>query len=115
MKPVSAKRRERIEAFRCPAGHCFLNRYPRCPACGDRLTALTIASTARLLTHTIVRVNPTGRPIALGIARTDCGAATLCIIVGGVRGTGRERVQLFKRKDRFYALGRGSRINADLP
>lgn len=102
-------------AFRCREGHCYLNRYPLCPTCGNRFMTTTLPAHARLLTHTIVRVNPGGTPFTLGIARTPSGATTLCVVHGAIRGTGRDRVLLYKRENRFYALGRGARLNADRP
>lgn len=115
MKFNTTKRSERIAAFRCREGHCFLNRYPLCPACGNRFFPISLPAHARLLAHTIVRVNPSGTPFMLGIARMPSGATTLCVVHGSVRGTGRDRVLLRYRNNRFHALGRGARFSADRP
>jgi hypothetical protein len=58
---------------------------------------------AILLAHTKVRVNPSGKSLALGIAEIDGGAKTLCILDEGVPSTGEKRVILRRRGDLFYA------------
>lgn len=107
-----ARPRRRIEAFHCRAGHLFLYRHGTCPTCGLPLSGMAISASAVLAAHTTVRVGPSGAPIRLGIARTRCGAATLCIIEGSIRGNGRERVMLVKVDNLFYALGTGNRLSA---
>jgi hypothetical protein len=70
-----------------------------------------IPARARLVAHTTVRVNPTGVPYRLGVAVTDRGAATLCVIEGEIRGNGRDRVTLVERNGRFYARGARARVS----
>jgi uncharacterized OB-fold protein len=103
----------RIEAHRCRAGHVFLYGHGVCPTCGQLLSRMFIPAAAVLTAYTTVRVNPSGVPIRLGIARTRCGASTLCIVKGAIRGNGRDRVMLVKMNGRFHALGRGTRLIAD--
>jgi hypothetical protein len=67
-------------------------------------------SDARIISHTVVRVNPTGSPVHLGVARTHAGATTLCIIHGEMRGNGRDRVRLVLRGGRYHALATGARV-----
>jgi len=99
-----------IIAWFCRNGHLWLYGHQNCPDCGAPLTETSIASDARLVSHTVVRVNPTGRPIHLGVAQTAPGAKTLCIIAGRIRGNGRDRVRLVKRHGRYHALAPGSRL-----
>jgi hypothetical protein len=69
-----------------------------------------IPSEATIISHTVVRVNPSGAPVRLGVARTTAGATTLCIVHGKLRGNGRDRVRLVSIDGRFHALARGSRL-----
>ena len=73
----------RITAWRCDNGHLWLYGHGECPDCGCPLSDTLIGSDARIVTHTVVRVNPTGRPIHLGVAKT----AKLAL-ESGVSGTG---------------------------
>lgn len=104
-----------IFAWYCRNGHRWLYRHNHCPECGEPLAETSIASGARLVSHTVVRVNPTGRPIHLGIAETVSGATTLCIVTGRIRGNGRDRVRLVLHDGRYHALATGSRLDNDRP
>ena len=73
---------ETIEVYTCPNGHAFFVTDDACPKCGEPLETTTAEPIARLISHTTVRVNPTGRPFVLGIAEIDNGAKTLCIVEG---------------------------------
>jgi uncharacterized OB-fold protein len=95
-----------IPAFRCVNGHFFLHAHDACLDCGGPLRATRVSAEGHLLTHTTVLVNPSGEPHMLGIAKAKCGAKTLCIIRGSIRGTGRDRVRLEKIGDCFYANGK---------
>jgi uncharacterized OB-fold protein len=99
-----------IIAWFCRNGHRWLYGHNNCPDCGEPLAETLIASDARLISHTVVRVNPTGRPIRLGVAETASGATTLCIITGRIRGNGRDHVRLVLRDGRYHALASGSRL-----
>lgn len=101
----------RIPAHRCPNGCLWLYEHLYCPNCRAKLERVNIASTALLVSHTTVRVNPAGVPIRLGVARTTAGAATLCIVHGAVRGNGRDRVVLVLRDGRYHALARMARLD----
>ena len=108
MKTVN--RNLRITAWRCDNGHLWLYGHGECPDCGCPLSDTLIGSDARIVTHTVVRINPTGRPIHLGVAKTAAGATTLCIITGRIRGNGHDRVRLVLRDGRYHALTPTSRI-----
>ena len=99
-----------ILARRCLKGCIWLHEYDDCPNCGGRLVEVKIPSRATLISNTTVRVNPSGSPIRLGVARAAGGATTLCIIEGKVRGYGRDRVHLVLRNGRYHALARGARL-----
>jgi uncharacterized OB-fold protein len=93
-----------ITGWRCRDGHLWLYDHDECPECGGRLAEVSTRSEATIVTHTVVRVNPTGVPIRLGVAVTTTGASTLCIIRGRLRGNGRDRARLMVRGGRFHAL-----------
>ena len=94
-------------------GCLWLYEHDACPDCGGRLAPVRIPSDATVITDTIVRVNPSGRPIHLGVARTASGAATLCVIHGRLRGNGRDRVRLLTVGGRYHALAPGFRLDRD--
>lgn len=100
-----------ITAYRCVLGCLWLHEHEDCPNCGGRLVPVRTPSEAVVISHTVVRVNPTGSPIHLGVARTASGTTTLCIIHGRIRGNGRDRVQLVMRSGRYHALARGARVH----
>lgn len=100
-----------LTALRCPEGKLYLHAHDRCPACGAPLTRVRIPSAATLVSHTTVRVNPSGEAFGLGVAVTGGGAATLCIVEGNVRGHGRDRVRLVLRDGRYHALAAGARVS----
>ena len=102
-------RNRKIAAWRCPGGHLWLYEHETCPDCGEPMTRTRTVAAARLVTSTVVRVNPTGKPIHLGVARSAAGATTLCIINGRFRGNGRDRVHLELRGDRYHAVAAASR------
>jgi uncharacterized OB-fold protein len=104
-------RDKHVDALRCPEGTLYLHDHDRCPSCGGALTRVRIPSTATLVSHTTVRVNPSGEAFGLGVAVTGGGAATLCIVEGNVRGHGRDRVRLVLRDGRFHALAAGARVS----
>jgi hypothetical protein len=61
---------------------------------------------AELVSHTFVRVSPTGSSFALGLARTASGAQTLCIIEGGIGKDPGRKVVISKRDGLYYAAPR---------
>jgi uncharacterized OB-fold protein len=93
-----------ITAHRCPKGCLWLHEHEDCPDCGGRLKPVRINNEANVVSDTVVRVNPSGSPIHLGVARTTTGATTLCIIQGQIRGNGRDKVRLVVRDGRFHAI-----------
>lgn len=101
---------QHIIAHRCSRGCLWLHEHDDCPNCGGRLTGVRIPAQATIISNTVVRVNPSGFPIRLGVARAVGGATTLCIIEGKVRGHGRDRVHLVLRDGRYHALARGARL-----
>ena len=101
--------KKEIPAFRCKNGHFFLHAHNACLTCGEPLRATQVSAEGHILTHTTVLVNPAGEPHMLGIAKAKCGAKTLCIIRGSIRGTGRDRARLAKIGDCFYAIGKCAR------
>lgn len=107
-----ADRSRRIDALAC-RGHCggvYLYDHGSCPRCGGVLSPVRIPAGAVLVSHTTVRVNPTGEPYRIGVAVTPAGASTLCVVEGAVRGTGHDRVRLVKRNGRFHALAARARV-----
>jgi uncharacterized OB-fold protein len=99
-----------IIAYRCTQGCLWLYEHDDCQRCGGRLTPVRIPSEATIVSHTVVRVNPSGAPIHLGVARTPTGAATLCVIRGDIRGNGRDRVRLVVRDGRYHAIAARARL-----
>ncbi|HEX5131266.1 MAG TPA: hypothetical protein VFX92_02135 [Candidatus Krumholzibacteria bacterium] len=103
-------RRPWLAAWRCAAGHVHIHAASGCPACGGALRAVAIRPEARLIAMTTVRVTPDGTPFRLGVAVTRAGnARTLCIVVGAVRGTGRDAVLLREENGSIIARPRGAR------
>jgi len=98
-----------VVAYRCGNGCLWLYHHDDCPECGNLLVPTRIPNRATVIAHTVVRVNPSGSPVHLGIAKTNSGATTLCILRGQIRGNGRDRVRLVAIDGRFHALARGFR------
>jgi uncharacterized OB-fold protein len=69
-----------IQLYKCSNGHAFLHRRDLCPDCGKKLVETRTSARARLITHTVVRVKPGEGPLMLGIAETETGAKTLCVV-----------------------------------
>jgi uncharacterized OB-fold protein len=70
--------------YRCASRHAFFHDHPRCPRCGNELTAFAASPEATLVAQTMVRVSPSGTPFRLGIAAAQSGAKTLCLIADAV-------------------------------
>jgi uncharacterized OB-fold protein len=70
----------RVIIHRCSSGHEFFHEYACCPQCHASLRPTEVDGTAELIGDTTVRVNPSGNPFRLGLARLPSGAATLCIV-----------------------------------
>ncbi|MCH7549224.1 MAG: hypothetical protein IH969_06800 [Candidatus Krumholzibacteriota bacterium] len=94
-----------LEGWSCRRGHAFLYSHECCPACGAELSPRRLRAHATLRSCTTVRVNPDGDPYRIGIAVTEQGARTLCMVEGKIRGNGRDRVQLVLREGRYVARG----------
>lgn len=99
-----------VVAHRCGNGCLWLYAHEDCPDCGGRLSPTRIPSDATVISHTVVRVNPSGAPVQLGVARTTTGATTLCIVHGKIRGNGRDRVRLLSIEGRIHALASRFRL-----
>jgi uncharacterized OB-fold protein len=98
------RRRARLQAWRCHAGHVTLQADNTCATCGSTLRALWIRPEATLELVTTVRINPSGQPFRIGIAVTRAGhARTLCLVEGDVRGLGHDAVLLEHRGDTIVA------------
>jgi len=111
----SAQRSKRLQAWRCDRGHLTLHEEAACARCGAGLRPTSLDGAARLVTTTTVRVNPSGRPFALGIAVTSAGRArTLCVVDGPVRHNGHDRVWLTREGGRIVAraVSRRSRVQS---
>ncbi len=89
-----------LNTYVCELAHAFLVEHDVCPECNGALARRADEPRATLVAHTVVRVNPSGRPFRLGLAITNSGARTLCIIDDGVRG---EEVELYAREGCFHA------------
>lgn len=100
-----------VPAHRCKNGCLWLHAHDDCPDCGGPLDVVRVPSRATVVSHTVVRVNPSGAPVRLGVARTATGATTLCVIHGEIRGNGRDRVRLVFTGGRFHALAGGFRLD----
>jgi uncharacterized OB-fold protein len=66
--------------YQCATGHAFFYHHDICPTCGNTLRETQTSPDAWLVSSTTIRVNPTGNPLCLGLARVENGAKTLCII-----------------------------------
>ncbi|MGD8415263.1 MAG: hypothetical protein PVF33_13570 [Candidatus Latescibacterota bacterium] len=102
-----------LTAFRCGNGCIWLYPHDDCPDCGVRLVPTRIPNEAQVIAHTVVRVNPSGKPVHLGVAKTTSGASTLCVLRGRIRGNGRDRVRLITVDGRIHALARGHRLTGE--
>lgn len=69
-----------IPLYECPNGHSFLHGRDLCPDCGKKLAETRTSASARLIACTVVRVKPGEGPLVLGIAETETGAKTLCVV-----------------------------------
>jgi len=92
-----------ISVLECPTGHAYVYAHERCPACEQKLTAVSRAARCVLISHTTVRVNPEGAPVSLGVARLEGGAKTLCILEGEAPDGLDEPVRLYRKDGLFYA------------
>ncbi|MEJ2719957.1 MAG: hypothetical protein P8181_02285, partial [bacterium] len=81
-------------------GHAFLYAHSECPVCGRVTSQMESSPLARLLALTTVRVTPTGVPFRLGLAETNEGAKTLCIVDGNVDG---DDVTLYVEEGLYHA------------
>ncbi len=89
-----------IRIYGCKAGHACFTSGAGCPACGGTLTERAEPAQATLITQTIVRVNPSGEPFGLGLAETQSGARTLCLLDEGIATT---NVVLYVHDGRYRA------------
>ncbi len=92
-----------LTVHRCENSHAFFHPHETCPICARRLIAVDVPPDARLVSHTVVRVSPAGSPFALGLARLECGAQTLCIIDGAADAAPPHEVVITKRGPLYHA------------
>jgi len=96
----------RLTLRRCGNSHAFFFAYESCPLCGGKLESFASSPDAELISHTVVRVSPTGSPFALGLARAASGAQTLCIIEGELEKDPGRNVVITERDGLYYAAPR---------
>ena len=88
--------------FGCDNLHAFFFSHDICPLCGTPLHPIQSSPEAVLISHTIVRVSPTGSPFKLGLARVENGAQTLCIIDDDAESRTRD-VTVYKKDGLYHA------------
>jgi uncharacterized OB-fold protein len=93
----------RLTVHRCENFHAYFHAHESCPICALRLIAVDVPPDALLVSHTVVRVSPSGIPFALGLARLECGAQTLCIIDGEADAAPPRDVVITKRGPLYHA------------
>ena len=93
-----------LTLYRCDQGHAFFCPHDMCPICRSKLDEITREPHASLISHTTVRVSPTGSVFRLGIARTPDGAKTLCILGDDTDPDRNDGVIIVQENGLFYAL-----------
>jgi hypothetical protein len=71
--------------------------------CGLDLTVQRSAPEGVIVSQTVVRVNPAGRPFRLGLAEVSTGARTLCLIAEDVSEEDLAPVRLVRRGGLYHA------------
>jgi uncharacterized OB-fold protein len=89
--------------YRCESSHTFFFPHRTCPLCGAPTREIDSPPEGVLISHTTVRVSPTGTSFWLGLARVACGAQTLCIVEGEIGSEPEEKVVIFKRGGLYHA------------
>jgi uncharacterized OB-fold protein len=92
----------------CGGGHAFFFAHEACPRCQKPLAAREIPAEGVLVSHTTVRVGPTGKPFRLGLARVACGAQTLCILDGQTGEDPGTELVIERRRGLYHASARSS-------
>ena len=92
-----------LTLYRCDRSHTFFFAHQICPLCGAALGETESPPDGVLVSHTTVRVSPTGAPFRLGLARVACGAQTLCIIEGEIGTDPGEEVVIHEKGGLYYA------------
>ena len=98
-----------LTLYSCESSHAFFFPHKTCPLCGANLGETESPPDGVLVSHTTVRVSPTGAPFRLGLARVACGAQTLCIIEGEIGTDPGEEVVILKKGGLYYAKPRAPR------
>jgi len=98
-----------LTLFRCRGSHTFFFAHKNCPFCGANLEEIESQPDAVLVSHTTVRVSPTGTPFRLGLARVACGAQTLCIVEGEIGTAPGAEVVIVKKGGLHHAQPREPR------
>lgn len=93
-----------LTLYRCGRGHAFFYAHDVCPICRSALDKITRDPHASLVSHTTVRVSPTGSVFRLGLARTPDGAKTLCILDDHTDPDRNDDVIIVQDDGLFYAL-----------
>ena len=93
----------------CRNSHTFFFPHRTCPRCGAPTTRTDSPPDAVLVSHTTVRVSPSGAPFRLGLARVASGAQTLCLIEGELGSTPVSEVVIEERGGLYYARPRSTR------
>ena len=93
-----------LTLYRCGRGHAFFYAHDVCPICRSALDEITREPHASLVSHTTVRVSPTGSVFRLGLARTPDGAKTLCILDDQTNPDRDDGVIIVQFNGLFYAL-----------
>jgi len=73
-----------VTIYQCDSGHGFCYPHGSCPVCSGATHQAEVDAVATVVSHTLVRVTPSGPRFRLGLAELRCGAKTLCIIDDGV-------------------------------
>ena len=93
-----------IEVKVCGNGHAFVVADEVCEKCGAALQTTSDSARATVVARTVVRVNPSGNPFVLALARTTLGAQTLCIVDDDEVG---DEVELYQSEGRYRVRARG--------
>lgn len=103
-KPDLGSNPPNLTLYRCDRGHAFFYPHDACPICRSALDEITREPHASLVSHTTVRVSPTGAVFRLGLARTPDGAKTLCILDDRMNPDSDDGVIIVQENGLFYAL-----------
>lgn len=95
-----------LTLYRCGNKHAFFYPHTKCPVCSSKLAEIRRGPDATLVSHTTVRVSPTGSVFRLGLARTPDGAKTLCILGERLDPDRGDEVTIMEDNGLYYAIER---------